>query len=160
MRAIKVVLTVTVVMVLGFSPVFAGGTCRKEDVQKAVDYAVTLLETKGKAAYPEIEKYRFCGENYVWIGDLDGVFIVHPQKKLVNQNQMLMQDPKGRYLVAEMIVKLKKNGEGWVAYWWPNPATNKLEPKCSYVKLAKTPINGKKIYAGAGVYGISEEGCK
>jgi len=160
MKVTKSVTLIVVIMLLGISFVYAGEACNREDVKKAVDYAVTLLDTKGSGAFPEIEKFRFCNQDYVWVGDLDGMFIVHPQKKLVGKNQMQLQDPKGKYIIAEMIAKLQKDGEAWVPYWWENPATKKLEPKCSYVKLAKNPIDGKKVYAGAGAYGINEAGCK
>jgi signal transduction histidine kinase len=160
MKLQKIIVSILIILILCVPNALAG-TCTRDDVKKAVDYAVKLLETKGKAAFPELQKFKFCGEEgYVWVGDLDGIFILHPKNNLVGQNQMGLQDPKGKYLVAEMIVKLKKTGEGWVAYWWPNPATNKLEPKCSYVKMANATIDGKRVYVGAGVYGISEAECK
>ena len=160
MRLIQVFLAGMVVMALGISPVFAGGTCTKEDVQKAVDYAAKLLATKGKAAFADLEKFRFCGqEGYVYVSDLDGVMLMHPiSKKLVNVNQASLQDPKGKYFYAEFIAKMKKDGQGWVSYTWMNPATKTLEPKCTYSKV--TSMDGKKVFCGAGVYGISEEMCK
>jgi signal transduction histidine kinase len=160
MRFINIFLAGMVVMALGISPVFAGGTCTKEDVQKAVDYAAKLLATKGKAAIPELEKFRFCGEEgYVWVSDMDGLFLMHPiSKKLVGVNQTTLQDPKGKYLIAEMIAKVKKDGSGWVAYSWLNPATKAIAIKCTYAK--GTTMDGKKVWIAAGVYGINEAVCK
>jgi hypothetical protein len=56
--------------------------------------------------------------------------------------------------------KVKKDGQGWISYQWLNPATKKLDPKCSYVKATKVTIKGKKVWCGAGVYGINEAVCK
>jgi signal transduction histidine kinase len=160
MRLIQILLVGLMVVTFGISSVFAGGSCSKEDVQKAVDYAAKLLATKGKAAIPELEKFRFCGEEgYVWVSDMDGLFLMHPiSKKLVGANQTGLQDPKGKYLIAEMIAKVKRDGSGWVAYSWLNPATKVIEPKCSYAK--STTMAGQKVWVAAGVYGINEAVCK
>jgi signal transduction histidine kinase len=161
MKVLKIMVAIVVVMALGISsPAFAAGTCTKEDVYKAVEHATKLLATKGKAALPELEKFRFCGEEgYVWVSDMDGVFILHPiSKKLVNANQTMLKDPYGKYLIAEMIAKVKKDGAGWVAYSWLNPATKAIEIKCTYAK--GTTMDGKKVWVAAGIYGISEALCK
>jgi signal transduction histidine kinase len=163
MRLIQVFLAGMLVMAMGVSPVFAGGTCTKEDVKKAVDYAVDLVNAKGgEAAFPELEKYRFCGEEgYIWVSDFEGLMLMHPvSKKLVGVNQAALQDPTGKYFYAEFLAKVKKDGEGWVSYQWLNPATKKLDPKCSYVKATKVSINGKKVWCGAGIYGINQDVCK
>ena len=160
MRLIKIFLAGMVVMAMGISPVFTGGTCTKEDVQKAVDHASKLLATKGKAAFADLEKFRFCGDaGYIFVSDLDGVMLMHPiSKKLVGANQTSLQDPTGKYFYAEFIAKIKKDGEGWVGYKWVNPANKTIEFKCTYVKA--TSMDGKKVFCGAGVYGINEALCK
>lgn len=159
MKLQKIIVSILIILILCIPNALAG-TCTRDDVKKAVDYAAELLKTKGKASFPELEKFRFCGEEgYVWVSDMDGVFLLHPvSKKLVGQNQKGLQDPKGKYLITEMLVKLQKSGEGWVAYTWLNPATKTLDPKCSYVKT--TTMDGQKVWVGAGVYGISEVECK
>jgi methyl-accepting chemotaxis protein len=90
---------------------------------------------------------------------MNGVMLMHPvSKKLVGANQTSLQDPKGKYFYAEFIAKVQKDGDGWVGYYWMNPATKGLEVKCTYVKA--TTMDGKKVFCGAGVYGISEALCK
>ena len=160
MKPTKLIVLVIVIMALGIPQVFAGGSCSKEEVQKAVDYAAKLLLTKGKVAFPELEKFRFCGEEgYVFVSDMDGVMLMHPiSKKLVGVNQTTLQDPKGKYFFAEFIGKVKKDGQGWVGYSWMNPATKAIDTKCTYVK--STTMDGKKVFCGAGVYNIKETGCE
>jgi signal transduction histidine kinase len=161
MKMTKSVTLIVVIMLLGISYSYAAGPCTKDDVKKAVDYAATLLASKGSsAAFAELEKFRFCGEEgYIFVSDMNGVMLMHPvSKKLVGANQTSLQDPKGKYFYAEFIAKVQKDGEGWVGYYWMNPATKGLEVKCTYVKA--TTMDGKKVFCGAGVYGISEAACK
>lgn len=149
-------------VLMGVTGAFAGGPCSKEEVKKAVEYAVDLIDAKGEAAFVELEKFRFCGgEGYVWVNDFDGVVLMHPiSKKLEGVNQVNIQDPTGKYFYAEFLGKVKKDGEGWVSYKWLHPKTNTLENKCSYAKAARVAVKGKKVWCAAGVYGISEADCK
>ena len=76
---------------------------------------------------------------------------MHPiSKKLVGVNQTTLQDPKGKYFYAEFIGKVKKDRQGWVSYFWMNPATKAIDTKCTYVKA--TTMDGKKVFCGAGVW--------
>lgn len=159
MKLLRIVIVMVVFLGICIPQAF-GATCTKEDVRKAVLYAADLLKAKGKAALPELEKYRFCGEEgYVFICDMDTVVLFHPvYKKLVGVNQTSIQDAKGKYFGAELKAKAQKPGEGWVAYAWPNPTTKVVENKCTYLKT--TTMDGKKVMVCAGVYGISESDCK
>ncbi|MRR14543.1 hypothetical protein EG833_03770 [archaeon] len=134
--------------------------CTKEEVVKAVNHAVMVLEKKGKAGFPELDKFRFCGdEGYVFIYDMNAVCLFHPiSQKLVGKDQTMIQDARGKYLVAEMMSKAKNPGYGWVPYHWLNPKTNTADPKCTYVKKCK--MDGKDVWVAAGVYGIPEVDCK
>lgn len=149
---------VAVVLIGGVGKVSAA--CTKEEVVKAVNHAVGLLEGKGKAAFAELDKFRFCGEEgYVFIYDMKAVCLFHPiSSKLVGKDQTMIQDAKGKYLVAEMLNKAKSPGYGWVPYHWLNPKTNTVDPKCTYVKKCK--MDGQDVFVAAGVYGIAELDCK
>jgi cytochrome c len=58
-----------------------------------------------------------------------------------------LKDQDGNYLIREMVKIAKTSGSGWVDYKWPNPITNKIEDKSSYVEKM-----GKDYFAGVGVY--------
>lgn len=162
MKALRVAAVILGAILLGVSPILAADTCTKGAMQKAVEHAAGLLEAKGKSAFPELEKYRFCGQQgYVWVSDYAGITLLHPiSKKLVGVNQTALQDAKGKYFYAEMIAKIKRDGQGWISYSWLNPANKAVETKCSYVKAIAKPIDGKKIWCGAGVYGIGAKDCQ
>ncbi|HEY4920948.1 MAG TPA: cache domain-containing protein, partial [Xanthobacteraceae bacterium] len=57
-----------------------------------------------------------------------------------------LKDQNGVYLIQEMIVVAKNAGSGWVDYKWPNPITNKIEDKSSYIEK----MGG--YFIGVGVY--------
>jgi len=153
-------LSLFMAMILSAPFSVGGAACSKEDVVKAVDHAVALLESKGQAAFPELQKFRFCGEEgYVFIYNLKAVCLFHPiSSKLVGKDQTMIQDAKGKYLVAEMNAKAMNPGYGWVPYHWLNPKTNTVDPKCTYVKRCK--MDGKDVWVAAGVYMQSLQDCK
>ena len=136
------------------------GTCTKTDLIKAVDYAVGLINSKGKSALPELTKYRYCnGEGYIFVIEIDGKTILQPANpQLEGKDITVLQGAKGEYFGAEMKAKAQKYGEGWVSYVWENPKTKGLEIKCSFVKSAT--MDGKKVFVGSGIYGIPLDDCK
>lgn len=152
------IILVLLMLIAGLSQGFAA--CTKDEVENAVNHAADLLESKGKAAFTELDTYRFCGEEgYIFIFDMNAVCLFHPISSiLVGKDQTLLQDAKGKYLVAEMLNKAKNQGYGWVPYHWLNPKSNTIDVKCTYVKRCK--MDGQDVWVGSGVYGIPEAECR
>ena len=72
---------------------------------------------------------------YPFIYDLDGVNVAHGARPvLVGKNLISLKDQDGNYLLQQIIAIAKGPGRGWVDYKWPNPLTNKIENKTSYVE--------------------------
>jgi cytochrome c len=72
---------------------------------------------------------------YVIVLDMQGNMKAHgANEKLVGKNHMEMKDANGVLFTAEMAKVVQSKGEGWVAYQWPNPQTNKLAAKSSFAK--------------------------
>jgi cytochrome c len=156
LRSVSVVLAMSLMFV---SNSFAAD-CTRADLVKAVNHAVVLINTKGKDALPELNNYRYCdGEGYVFVVEIGGTTILQPANpKLEGKDITTLQGAKGEFFGAEMRAKAQKSGEGWVSYVWENPKTKRLEIKCSYIKTAK--MNGKDVFVGSGLYGISLDECK
>jgi hypothetical protein len=154
------VLAIVFLVLIFIVPNSYAATCTKTDLIKAVDYAVDLINSKGKAALPELTKYRYCnGEGYVFVVEMEGKTILQPANpKLEGKDITVLQGAKGEYFGAEMKAKAQKFGVGWVSYVWENPKTKGLEIKCSYVKAAT--MDGKKVFVGSGIYGIIMDDCK
>ena len=72
---------------------------------------------------------------YVFIYDMAGVCVAHGARRaLIGKNLIDIKDQDGTYLIRRMVEIANGAGSGWVDYRWPNPQTNKIEDKSSYVK--------------------------
>lgn len=78
---------------------------------------------------------RKSGSSYIFIYTAEGVNVSDPNK-LYNRGKNLIgfQDPKGKYVIKELIEEALKGG-GYVEYMWDNPVTKKTEAKISYAAL-------------------------
>lgn len=157
-----VCMSVFIMAVLSINPAFADDAAKKKVLTDGVQYAVDVLEKKGRAAFDELKAFRFDnGNGYVYLTDMELVVIMHPvAPELLNKNCMTIKDTNGKFFGAEFKVKAEKAGEGWTWYWWPNPAKNKQpDMKCAYYKVAKIK-GGEKIIVYATSFGITQSGCQ
>ena len=84
---------------------------------------------------------------YPFIYDMQGNCVAHGARPaLIGKNLMDLKDQDGKYLIHEMIDVANGPGAGWVDYKWPNPLSNKIEDKSSYVEK----MGG--YFVGVGVY--------
>lgn len=103
--------------------------------QLAKDGAITLEEAK-KSASTIIKNLRYEENDYFWINDLNPTMIMHPIKPQLDGKDLSgSADPNGKKLFIEMVKICKKEGSGFVDYFWPKPGKDKPVPKISYVKL-------------------------
>jgi cytochrome c len=84
---------------------------------------------------------------YAYIYDLQGLCVAHGSRPaLIGKNLIDIKDQSGKYLIRAHIEIAKGPGSGWVDYMWPNPLTNKIEDKTSYVEKMGD------YFVGVGVY--------
>ena len=84
---------------------------------------------------------------YPFIYDLEGKCVAHGARPaLIGKNLIDLKDQDGKYLIREMIKISSDSGAGWVDYKWPNPITNKIEDKSSYVEKMGNYFVGVGIY--------------
>ena len=84
---------------------------------------------------------------YPFIYDMKGNCVAHGARPaLIGKNLLDLKDQDGEYLIREMVDIANGSGTGWVNYKWPNPLTNKIEDKVSYVEK----MGG--YFVGVGVY--------
>lgn len=87
------------------------------------------------------------GDLYPFIFRLDGVNVAHGARPaLVGKNLLNLKDPDGVPLIRQMVEIAQGPGSGWVNYKWPNPLTNAIEDKTSYIEK----MGG--YFVGVGVY--------
>jgi signal transduction histidine kinase len=65
---------------------------------------------------------------------------------LIGKNLFDLKDQDGKYLIRELIAIAQGPGSGWVDYKWPNPLSNKIEDKSSYVEKMGDYIVGVGVY--------------
>ncbi len=151
-----------VVMVAVFSSsLSAGDNCTKDEVVKAVDEAVAILENNGEPGLEEVGKIRFCNGNYVFVNDFKGKTLMHIKPHLIGKVLIALKDDTGKRFFADFTEmaqssQAKKggkeyyNGSGWVSYRWPKPGEEEFSPKISYIKGCL--MGQKNVYVGAGIY--------
>jgi methyl-accepting chemotaxis protein len=95
-------------------------------------------ENARQRAIEEINKFRFEGNNYVWINDVDIRMVIHPIKPELNGKDLSgIKDAEGKYLFTNFVDICKANSEGFSNYYWPKPPENKPALKISKIKLFK-----------------------
>jgi len=98
--------------------------------------AAALIASEGAKAFATINDPHgpfVKGELYVVVLDRKGVVRANGMNKLIGMNMWNAKDPDG-VLFTQKIVKLGTTaGTGWVDYKFTDPATNKIEPKKTWV---------------------------
>ncbi len=114
----------------------------KAMVQENVQSAVDLLMAEGKrAAFKEFldptSRYGFLN-TFIWVTDERGRALVDPAfPEKEGRDLSLFRDAIGRYVMKEIIDKLRKEDEAWVQYLWPRPGAVTLSRKLAYVKKVR-----------------------
>jgi len=87
------------------------------------------------------------GDLYPFVYDMNGVMIATGARaNLVGMSLISLKDQDGRYLVREMIAIAQGPGSGWLEYKWPNPQTNKIEAKQTYIEKMGDYLVGVGIW--------------
>lgn len=123
----------------------------QEDAKRVAESAVALIVDKGieesALIFNREGEFKY-GEIYVNVMDTKGNWVVYPPKPaLIGNSVLAFTDPDGKKL-GQDILDTGLKGEGWVTYRWKNPASDKIEPKVTYVKR----VPGKDLIAYVGVY--------
>jgi cytochrome c len=84
---------------------------------------------------------------YPFIYDLSGICVAHGARPaLIGKSLIDLKDQDGHYLIREMVKIAEGPGTGWVDYKWPNPITNRIEDKSSYIEKMGNYFVGVGIY--------------
>lgn len=130
----------------------------KEEVVILVKDAVALIQEKGEAVLPDLEQERSkwrSGDTYVFVTNMEGEFVVHPNPDLVGKDMMDMTDDNGKPIMKWFIKKAKNDKHGeWIHYFWRKQGESMPTWKSTYVELATAP-DGKEFVVGSGAYDIA-----
>jgi len=102
-----------------------------------------------KSAVAAIKALKYGNNDYFWINDMQPRMIMHPMKPEMDGTDLSdYKDPNGKRLFVAFVDVCKKDGAGFVDYYWPKPGKSKPVPKISYVKAF--PVWGWVV--GSGIY--------
>lgn len=119
--------------------------------------AVELIRTKGEAAFDDFRvtgSHWRQGESYIFVLDLKGNMLVHPDPTMEGKNELELKDINGRPIIRGLIAAvttLPNKAEGWYHYQWPVPGGLLPRWKSSYAQLVTAP-SGKSYIVSSGIY--------
>jgi len=95
-----------------------------------------LTEDEAKRqAINQIRPLRYGDNNYFFIGDMQGHFVLHStQPDLEGTDSGNLTDPSGKHFFTEMVSAVKDHGQGFVEYGWKRAGASTASAKISYVK--------------------------
>lgn len=129
---------------------FAVAAPTKADAEAMVKKGIAYVKENGKekalAEFSNPKGQFVKGELYIFVIDANGLMLAHgANAKLINKNLAELKDAAGKPFMHEMI-KVGKQGSGWVEYQWTNPVSKKVEPKIAYLQAAGDLILACGIY--------------
>ena len=123
-------------------------------IEALVNKAAALVESQGKAAFPEFRKRGsewWSGDVYVFAYDANLTVLLNPAfPEREGQHMAGQKDKNGKLFHDELMKVAQSKGSGWVDYWLPKPGQTQPSQKWSYVKAVK--IDGAPGLVGAGFY--------
>ncbi len=130
------------------------------DLVDLVTRAANLVTEKGAAACEAFNaeggEWR-RGEIYVFVLDMKGTAICHPNRSLQGRDLSEVRDPDGKPIMKLMLRQIERGAsDGWVHYLWPRPGKPVLTWKSTYVREAASP-DGTAMVVGAGAYNLEME---
>lgn len=125
----------------------------KAQAVAVVDAVAAYYDAHGKdATIAELSKpvaesaFKEFAPLYAFAYDTQYNMVAHFKTKLIGRNYEKLPDVKGKLFRKDIVDTAVSNGEGWVDYWYKNPATGKLAEKTSYVKKVGDIVVACGIY--------------
>lgn len=130
----------TALLALGASNSFAQAKATKDEAVAMVKKAVAFYKANGKdKAFAEFSdqagQFR-DRELFLIVMDMKGNVLAHGAlKKMIGNNIMDLRDVNGVQIIRSFFKSVEKGNSGWSEeYIFINPATQKMEPKLTYVE--------------------------
>jgi methyl-accepting chemotaxis protein len=102
--------------------------------EKAVAEGKMPLETAQASALAVLRNMRYDTVEYFWVNDMAPKVLMHAAKpELEGKDMATLKDPNGKFLFNEFVAVVKKDGKGFVDYYWPKAGAQDPVAKISYV---------------------------
>ena len=117
---------------------------QKEIIQKEVNKVYRMIdyeynykgsskEKRKKHILTQIESMKYDKNGYIFIIDYDGNFLINVEKSFIEKNQINLKDKTG-FMITKEIIKVAKQGEGYISYIGLLGTHHTQSRKISYVK--------------------------
>ena len=146
------------VMIVMVNPTIAQQSAPTSEKAKQVEALVTkaaaLIESKGKAAFPEFrdkDSEWFRGDTYLFVYDLKSNVLLNaafPAREGTNTTGQ--KDANGKLFNHDFIQVAESKGSGWVDYMFPKPGQTQPSQKWAYVKAVN--VDGVPSLVASGFY--------
>jgi methyl-accepting chemotaxis protein len=122
---------------------------KRDNTRQAVQVAVGVLrwahaqevagtltrEQAQQQALRGVAGLRYSGTEYFWVNDMRPFMLMHPTRPQLDGTDLSdSRDPNGVPLFKQMVEVVRRQGEGFVAYQWPKPGSDRPVDKISYVQ--------------------------
>jgi cytochrome c len=113
---------------------FAAATPKDAEAwtKKAVEYYKANGKDKALAEFSNPKGEFVKGDQYIYVLDMDGKMIAHPNATLMGKDFTKVKDADGKLFALDILKEAKAKGNGWVDYKWENPTSKKVEAKTVY----------------------------
>jgi cytochrome c len=123
-------------------------------IEKMVNKAAALIESRGKAAFSEFRRRDsewWFGSTYLFVYDQDLNVLLNPAfPEREGTNPSGEKDADGKAFHDEFLRVVQASGSGWIDYKFPKPGQTESSQKWSYVKAVN--IEETPGIIGAGFY--------
>jgi methyl-accepting chemotaxis protein len=103
-----------------------------EEQAAAQKGTVTVAEAQQRAL-ARTSGLRYGNNDYFFVFDMTPRVLMHPiSAALVGQDVSGTKDTNGKPLFIEMVNVVRRDGHGFVDYFWPKPGSDQPQPKLSY----------------------------
>ena len=154
----EVLVCTAVIIMLMVNPVIAQQSAptseKAKQIEVLVNKAAAVIESKGKAAFPEFRKKDtqwFSGDTYLFVYDLKSNVLLNaafPAREGTNTTGQ--KDANGKLFHHDFIQMAESKGSGWVDYMFPKPGQTQASQKWAYVKAVM--VDGVPSLVASGFY--------
>ncbi|MES2258124.1 MAG: cache domain-containing protein [Pseudomonadota bacterium] len=117
-------------------------------VKEAAQYIKKNGKEKALAEFNNPKGHFVNGELYIVATALNGTVLANAASpKMIGKNILDIKDSDGKLFVQEMVKVASNKNSGWVNFRWPNPVTQTIESKTTYIERFDD-----EMLLGGGIY--------